>query len=84
MLTVFFIPVKSVDVKVDILILSFGEIQEANMVSFGVGMIVYILTVEVFLQFPFHDSFARIYPFWIRLKYIANKPGGSQKIEGEA
>lgn len=44
----FFIPVKSVDVKVDILILSFGEIQEANMVSFGVGMIVYILTVEVF------------------------------------
>ena len=59
----FFIPVKSVDVKVDILILSFGEIQEANMVSFGVGMIVYILTVEVFLQFPFRDSFARIYPF---------------------
>ena len=45
---VFFIPVKSVDVKVDILILSFGEIQEANMVSFGVGMLVYILTVEVF------------------------------------
>ena len=44
----FFIPVKSVDVKVDILILSFGEIQEANMVSFGVGMLVYILTVEVF------------------------------------
>ena len=44
----FFIPVKSVDVKVDILILSFGEIQEANMVSFGVGMFVYILTVEVF------------------------------------
>ena len=39
---------KSVDVKVNILILSFGEIQEANMVSFGVGMIVYILTVEVF------------------------------------
>ena len=37
----FFIPVKSVDVKVDILILSFGEIQEANMVSFGVGMFVY-------------------------------------------
>ena len=44
----FLIPVKSVDVKVDILILSFGEIQEANMVSFGVGMFVYILTIEVF------------------------------------
>lgn len=53
MLTVFFIPVKSVDVKVDILILSFGEIQEANMVSFGVGMIVYILTVEVFFPISF-------------------------------
>lgn len=79
----FFIPVKSVDVKVDILILSFGEIQEANMVSFGVGMFVYILTVEVFLAISFH-SLVKIYPFWIWLKYIANKPGGSQKIEGEA
>lgn len=45
----FFIPVKSVDVKVDILILSFGEIQEANMVSFGIWILfVYILTAEVF------------------------------------
>ena len=32
---------KSVDVKVDILILSFGEIKEANMVSFGVVMFVF-------------------------------------------
>ena len=58
----FFIPVKSVDVKVDILILSFGEIQEANMVSSGVGMFVYILTVEVFLAISFH-SLVKIYPF---------------------
>ena len=42
---------KSVDVKVDILILSFGEIQEANMVSFGVGMLVIFLLLKFFSNF---------------------------------